>query len=139
MNLTVCDGMFSLFIFKLDFEILKCWVELFDISIALSSKIKWLFYSSPNCIWFPSYQSMFLIILFSKMTLRENHSRIKRKRWCFESFEHCEDLFSNWGMHLQFHNHAQFPFTSHKLTKIMSICVRIFLFVSYQLDCMFLY
>ena len=56
-----------------------------------------------------------------------------------ESCEHCEDLFSNWGMHLQFHNHAQFPFTSHKLTKIMSICVRIFLFVSYQLDCMFLY
>ena len=56
-----------------------------------------------------------------------------------ESCEHCEDLFSNWGMHLQFHNHAQFPFTSHKLTKIMSICVRIFLFVSYQVDCMFLY
>ena len=84
------------------------------------------------------------IVLFANMVLKrkiihEHQLLGTKKDDFFESCEHCEDLFSNWGMHLQFHNHAQFPFTSHKLTKIMSVYVRIFLFVSYQLDCMFLY
>ena len=95
------------------------------------------------------YVKVYLISILPKYALNNfifkmvYHPRIihesNKKDHFLESCEHCEDLFSNWGMHLQFHNHAQFPFTSHKLTKIMSICVRIFLFVSYQLDCMFLY